>query len=391
MSMNFTPSAAVRRVASTSKRPAMGPAPAGTVSLAMGEPNFDTPEPIIDAAVAALLAGETHYADQNGLILLRELLAEKVSAQGSMDFGAHQVLVSHGATAGLASVILGTVGPGDRVIIPEPSYSLYADLVELAGGTPVMVGAAPDMHWDLKALGRELTDAAMIVFSNPCNPTGIIHTREELEFLGEALAGTDTIVLADEAYDAIVYEPSVFVSALAVKSLAERTIYCQTLSKTYAMTGWRIGYVAGPVDMIAAASRVHRTINGSVNTAVQLASCKALETNPQVIDNMVESYRERRDLLRDLLSDVPELTLYDIDGTFYLFVRYEADLSSEQVTAELREAGLLVRAGSEYGPSGEGHIRLSFATDPSSIEAAGRILREYFASKAATQIEALVQ
>ncbi|MFE7423121.1 pyridoxal phosphate-dependent aminotransferase [Rhodococcus sp. NPDC057529] len=382
MTISFTPSAAVDRVARTSKRPAMGPAPAGAVSLAMGEPDFDTPAPIVHAAETALRAGETHYADQNGLPRLREALAAKLSAQGVRDFGASEVLVSHGATAGLAAVITAAVGPGDRVVIPEPCYSLYADLVQLAGGEPVLVPPASDMHWDLDKLRHALVGAKMIVFSNPCNPTGIVHTQNELIALGEILKDTDTLVLSDEAYDVIVYEPTTFVSALAIESLRDRTIYCQTLSKTYAMTGWRIGYVAGPTDVIAAASRVHRTFNGSVNSSVQVAACAALETDQRIVDDMVASYRDRRDLLLDRLAAIPQVTSYDVDGTFYSFVRYNADRPSEHVTAELREAGLIVRAGAEYGPSGEGHIRLSFAADSTSIGRAADILQQYFASVA---------
>ncbi|MGF0313478.1 pyridoxal phosphate-dependent aminotransferase [Rhodococcus sp. IEGM1428] len=380
----FEPSPAVLRVAATSKRPAMGSAPENAVSLAMGEPDFDTPTAVIGAASAALEAGETHYADQNGLPSLRHALADKLSRDG-LEYNQDQILVSHGATAGLASAILATVGPGDRVVIPEPCYSLYADLVELAGGTTVFVGLSPDMHWDLPALRDALVGAKLMVFSNPCNPTGIVHTREELLALGTMIEGTDTLVIADEAYDAIVYRPTVFTSALDVESLRERTIYAQTFSKTYAMTGWRVGYIAGPADVIAAASRVHRTFNGSVNTAVQLAAHTALETGHEVIDGMVASYRERRDLLLELLAGIPHLSPYPVDGTFYSFVRYDLDVPSEQVTAELRGQGLLVRAGSEYGPSGEGHFRLSFAADADSIARAATVLRSYFSSVPANE------
>lgn len=382
MTISFTPSPAVDRLARTSKRPALGPAPTGAVSLAMGEPDFDTPEPIIQAAETALRSGETHYADQNGLPRLRAALAAKVAAQGQRDVRADDVLITHGATAGLAAAILAAVGPGDRVVIPEPCYSLYPDLVQLAGAEPVLVPAAADMHWDLDVLRRALAGAALIVFSNPCNPTGIVHTIDELTTLGAILAGTDTLVLCDEAYDAIVYEPTVFVSALAIDALRDRTIYCQTLSKTYAMTGWRLGYLAGPAEVIAAASRIHRTFNGSVNTAVQAAACTALTTDPHLVENMVTSYRDRRDLLLDQLAAIPRLSSYAIDGTFYSFVRYDLDRPSEQVTAELRAAGLIVRAGAEYGPTGEGHIRLSFAADKTSIIRATNILQQYFATAA---------
>jgi aspartate aminotransferase len=329
----------------------------------MGEPDFDTPQPIVSAAIEALRGGATHYVDQHGDPGLRAALATQVSQLAGLPYGDNQILVTHGATGALASAILALVDPGDTVAIPEPGYSLYSDLVRLSGGTPVFVPLTPNLHWDLDAMSTVVREAKLVVFANPCNPTGVVHTRAELGALAEMLVGSDTLVLADEAYSTIVFEPTVFHSALTVDDLRERTIYCQTLSKAYAMTGWRLGYLAGPTEVIAAAGRIHRTFNGSVNAAVQRAALAAVEHGSPLSEPMLAAYHKRRDVLFERLAGIPALSARLPEGTFYAFVHYDLSMSSTQLATELREAGVLVRPGAEYGPSGEGHLRLSFAAD----------------------------
>jgi aspartate/methionine/tyrosine aminotransferase len=350
-----------------SRRPALAPAPPGSVSLAMGEPDHATPLPVVEAAMAALRKGETHYADQQGLRMLRAELASRLPACPGRSWTADDVLVTHGATAALTAVVLAMIGPGDRVVIPEPAYSLYADLVVLAGGTVDFVPLAPDLHWDLDALARALPGAAMMLFSNPSNPTGIVHSRQELEVLGELLEGTGTLVVSDEAYHRLVYPGHVLTSALEVQSLSDRTVYVQTFSKTYAMTGWRVGYLAGPREVVDAAAQTHRTSNGSVNTAVQYAALAALGLPDGVVDAMVDTYRRRREIVVASLSGLPGLHLAPPEGAFYGFLRYDVDRPSEVVARELAERQVMVRAGAEYGPSGEGHVRISFAASADDL------------------------
>ncbi|GII96816.1 pyridoxal phosphate-dependent aminotransferase [Sinosporangium siamense] len=352
---------------SFSRRPALAPAPPGAVSLAMGEPDFPTPPPVVEAAVAALRAGNTHYADQKGLPALRAALASRVPAHPGRTWTADDIVVTQGATAALAAVVLAMVGPGDRVVIPEPAYSLYADLVVFAGGTVDFVPLAPDMHWDLDALAAALPGAAMMIFSNPSNPTGVVHRKQELEALGELLDGSDVLVVSDEAYHRLVYPGHVMTSALEIESLRDRTVYVQTFSKTYAMTGWRVGYLTGPREVVDAAAHAHRTYNGSLNTAAQHAALAALDLPDGVVDAMVDRYRQRRELVVAQLSGVPGLHLVPPEGAFYGFLRYHADLPSEGVARELAERGVMVRAGAEYGPSGEGHVRISFAASEDDL------------------------
>ncbi len=357
----FTTAERVAEVRRSSLRPALSPAPQGAVSLAMGEPDFDTPAPIVEAAERALREGHTHYANQQGLPELRAALAEGLP--GDVTWAAEDVLITHGATGGLAALIYSVVGPGDRVVIPEPAYSLYADLVRLAGGTVQHVPLAADLHWDLEALRSALPGARMIIFSNPGNPTGIVHTRRELKALGQMLEGTETLVVADEAYSRLVYGDRTFVSALEVEELAGRTVYVQTFSKAYAMTGWRIGYVVASPQVLSGVALVHRTSVGSMNTAVQLAALTALRLDEEELRPMLKAYARRREIVIEELSEVPIPGFGYIapEGAFYAMIRYGLDRPSFDVAEDLKAQGVVVRAGAEYGPSGEGMIRISFA------------------------------
>lgn len=365
--IDFTAAPAVLRVESTSRRVQQPASSADLVSLAVGEPDFDTPQKIVEAANASAARGRTHYAPMAGDPALRQRLATEITALRGRATDASDILVTQGGTAGLSAAILATVGPGDRVVIPDPTYSLYADLVSLAGATAVHVPLADDLHWDPDALRDALPGARMFVFCNPGNPTGIVHSRAEIEALADMLAGTDTIVLADEAYAALSFTDEPFTSALQVPGLEGRTIYCQTFSKNYAMTGWRVGYLWGPSAIIEAATRVHGTFNGSLNTFVQDAAVVALDECDADIERMRASYLRRREIMRGALAEVPGLELSEPEGAFYFFPRYDAPLSAVEMVAYLREHGVAVRPGSEFGPNGEGRIRLSYAASDDAI------------------------
>ncbi len=366
--LTFAPSDAVQRVVRGSRRAQQPASSADLVSLAVGEPNFDTPAPIVEAAAAALRAGRTHYAPAMGEPALREDLAARIDALTGEHVDAADVLITHGGTGGLTAAILAIVNPGDKVVIPDPTYSLYADLIAMAGGITVPVPLAADLHWDLDALEQALPCAKLFIFCNPGNPTGIVHSAEELTRLGQALAGTDTIVLSDEAYADLTFTDAPFTSALSVPSLEGRLVYCQTFSKSYAMTGWRVGYLWGPSEIIAAAARVHSTANGSLNTAVQDAARVALTDCGDDIAGMFDAYAQRRLLMHDGLATIDGLQVSSPEGAFYLFPRYDLDVPSVELVATLRAAGVAVRPGAEFGAGGEHHLRLSYAASNDAIE-----------------------
>ncbi|UKA58539.1 pyridoxal phosphate-dependent aminotransferase [Arthrobacter sp. FW306-2-2C-D06B] len=366
---DFQPSEAVQRIQRTSLRVQQPQSKGDLVSLAMGEPDFDTPAQVRAAAARALEDGFTHYSPLLGELVLREELAARIGQLLGGVASAGDVLITQGGTAGLSAAILGIVNPGDKVVIPDPTYSLYADLVSMAGGITVPVPLADDLHWDLEALATALEGARMFVFCNPSNPTGIVHSRRELEALADMLTGTDTLILSDEAYSDLVYTPEPFTSALEIEALAGRTIYCQTFSKSYAMTGWRVGYLWGPSDVIASAARIHNTFNGSMNQAVQYAALTALKTCGPDIERMHASYALRRELMANGLRQIPGLTVSSPEGAFYLFPKYDAELPAAAMVAHLRNHGVAVRPGSEFGRNGEFHLRLSYAASSEAITA----------------------
>ncbi|WP_327393528.1 aminotransferase class I/II-fold pyridoxal phosphate-dependent enzyme [Streptomyces sp. NBC_01186] len=363
----FATAEAVARIAAASRRTQQPQSRGDLVSLAMGEPDFDTPHLVTEAAHASLRAGRTHYSPLLGEAALREALAEKLAATAGAPVDAGDILITQGGTAGLAASILGIVNPGDKVVVPDPTYSLYADLVSMAGGTVVPAPLGPDLHWDLDRLAEALTDARLFVFCNPSNPTGIVHSREELDALAGLLDGTSTIVISDEAYSGLDYTGRPFTSAISLDALRDRTVYCQTFSKSYAMTGWRVGYLWGPPQLIQASARIHNTFNGSVNTFIQDAALVAVRSCEEDVARMRSAYEVRREIMRTELAAIPGLTLSSPEGAFYQFPRYDIDLPSVEVVAALRAHGVAVRPGSEFGARGEGHLRLSYAASPESI------------------------
>ena len=369
----FKPSLAVTRVQEGSQRPTTRPGP-GVISLALGEPDFDTPAQITEAAIDALRGGYTHYVDFSGDPELREALAAAVSKTARAAYAADQIFVTHGGTAAITSTVMAVANPGDRIVIPNPNYSLYADAAYLAGAVPVYVPSTEDYHLDLERLDEALKGARLLVICNPCNPTGAVYRRDELESVVALAEKHDVLVLSDEAYCEIVYDGHEFTSLLAFDALRERLIYCQTYSKTFAMTGWRCGYLAGPRDIMRAVGFINRTYNGAPNAAVQRAALAAAQIGPKLAVPMRAEYAKRRALVVEHARGIVGLDAQPPEGTFYLFARYDLGIPSRELTARLMEGGVAVRAGSEYGPGGENHIRFSFATSPENIvEALARV------------------
>lgn len=365
----YKQSAAIGRVVENSLRPTGGAAPEGAVSLAMGEPDFDTPPVIVDAAIRALEQGWTHYGDLNGDPELRSFIALEASEESGHPIDPDSVLISHGGAAAISSSVLALVGSGDKVIIPNPTYSLYADVVRLAGGEPVFVPTNSENQLDVPALLEAAQGARLIIVCNPVNPTGAVLSAASLEELARGLTGTNTLVLADEAYAHLVYSDD-FISSLSIQGLRERLVYCQTFSKTYAMTGWRIGYVISPPEIAALIKTAHRTLNGSIAAATQRAALEAIKRGPDLAKDMMEAYTQRRSYVLKRLSKMEGVEFIEPQGAFYVFFKYPQNMESTRMLQKLRDCGVLLRAGSEYGPAGEGHLRLSFAANMDTLEIA---------------------
>ncbi|RAX14925.1 aminotransferase class I/II-fold pyridoxal phosphate-dependent enzyme [Pseudarthrobacter sp. AG30] len=363
----YSPARTAATVSDNSLRPVTGVVPEGLVSLGIGEPDFPTPTSIVDAMCSALQAGYTNYGDFNGDPELRELIAHRTTQQTGAAISSNDVLITHGGSSAITATLMATVNPGDQVVIPEPTYSLYADIVRLIGAIPVFVPLTPQHQLDVEKVATAAKSARLLVLCNPGNPTGVILRKESLERLGRALEGTGCLVLADEAYADFDYN-STFVPCLAVPEIRERIVLCQTLSKTYSMTGWRVGYVIAPPGISGWIRQVHRGMNGSINAAVQRAAIVALTLGPSQVAEQIREYRKRKDYVLDRLRRIPGLRWVDPEGAFYVLVYYSDPVSSLDMVQRLRDHGVLVRAGNEYGPSGEGSIRLSFAAGQEILE-----------------------
>ncbi|MDI2036479.1 Aspartate/prephenate aminotransferase [Paenarthrobacter nitroguajacolicus] len=362
-------SLAVARILKASRRPSsLGTVDSGSIALSMGEPDAGTPRPVVDAGIEALKQGRTRYTALTGLPKLRKALAAKLSVQAARAIKPEQVVVTHGGSAGLAAAVIAMVNAGDRVVIPEPTYSLYGDHVAMVGGEAVWVPNSPNGSLDLERLEHEAATARMIILCNPSNPTGLVYSAEELVSLAHILERhPNVLLLADEAYADIVFDGVPFLSALQLHSIADQVIYCSTFSKSYAMTGWRLGFVVASPERSAAINLVHRSINGSINTFVQDAALVALQTPEADLAQLRASYQRRRDVVVEHLQSAPRVNLLPPEGAFYAFPKIDCDLTSDEMTQRFARNGVVVRSGSEFGPSGEGHVRISFAADVDSL------------------------
>lgn len=333
----------------------------------MGEPWQGTSPTIVDSAVESLRAGRTRYAPLAGSPTLREAIVEHLEGRHSRRFAQDQVVCTHGASGGLAATMLTIVRPGDRVVIPEPTYSLYADHVALAGGEVVWVANHPDGSVDVDAVVEALPGARLLVLCSPCNPTGNVVSAPELQELSEAAASVGALLLCDEAYCDIVFDGRSFCSVLDLPE-SDQVICARTFSKSYAMTGWRLGYVVAPPRVASGINLVHRTFAGALSTFVQDAGIAALATPVDELAEYRAQYERRRDLVIERLQGLPGVTALRPQGAFYAFVRVDTELLADELTARCAEAGVLVRSGTEYGPSGEHAIRISFAVGLDELE-----------------------
>ncbi len=345
------------------------------VRLETGDPDFATPPHIVQALGDAVEQGYTHYAQFQGDPELRATIADQLTRKSGTPWTADEVTITNGGSGAVYSAMVGSLNAGDQVLMPQPTFSLYGDVAVSIGAEVTNVPLDEDYHLNLDALRSAAGPRArMVILVNPCNPTGAVFRRDELIALAEFCVERDLLLLADEAYDHIVFDGHEFVSALTLPDIAERLVFTQTFSKTYAMTGWRLGYLAAKAGIAKSGMIVHRTAVGAVNSAVQRAGLVALTTPSDWPDRMVEEYAHRRGMLDELLRDASGLTWRQPQGTFYGWIKYDADVPARAMVPFLLRHGVAVRSGTEFGPGGEGHIRLSFATSRENIrEGAQRI------------------
>lgn len=337
------------------------------IHFEIGRPDFDTPPHIKEAAKLALDEGHVHYAPNGGILALREALAMRLKADKQLDYNPeNEIMVTAGGQEALYLTFLGLLNPGDEVIIPDPSFGPFALGIQLAGGVPVKVALDPasNFSYDFAAAKRALSPRTKAILVNsPQNPTGGFLTKEQLKQVADFALENDLILISDEAYDQLVYEGT-FISPASFPGMKDRTIVCGTLSKTYAMTGWRIGYIAASEAIIGAAIRLQQNIMLSLCTFAQHGAVAALTGPQDCVESMVQEFSRRRLLVLDMLKQIPGLELTGIPkGAFYAFPRITLpQVTSAQVADSLlNQAGVAVVDGLAFGEGGNGHIRISYA------------------------------
>ncbi|TMC99095.1 MAG: aminotransferase class I/II-fold pyridoxal phosphate-dependent enzyme [Chloroflexi bacterium] len=348
--------------------------------LHIGDPCFATPPHIVDAATAAMAEGYTHYPPSRGDPELRIAVAKHASLRAGRRIEATDVLITAGATEAIYCALTAVLDPGDEVILFDPSYSLYGAIVDQIGAVPVLVAMTPELRPDLDRLHRAVTDKTrLVVINNPVNPTGVVFTERELNAIAEIAVARDLLVLADEIYGELVFTQS-FSTCLAMPELADRLLYVNGFSKTYAMTGWRLGYLIAPAELLPAAYVIHSNCASVVSWPAQRAGIAALQGRREPIDEMIAGYLARREDMLLGLAGTPGLTLTRPEGAFYLYVGFSFDtpIRSADLAKLLLAEGVAVRSGTEYGPSGEGHLRLSYSATFDDIRTGAQRLHRVF-------------
>ena len=344
------------------------------ISLGIGEPDFVTPEPILQAGIASLGRGETAYTSNSGTLELRQALSRHLQRLYGVSYDAEsELLITVGVSEALYLALTAIVDPGDEVIVPEPCFVAYTPEVVFAGGVPVTIATKVEDNFQVtaEAIERKITPKTKaLLLGYPNNPTGAVVSRENLTQIGELAAQHDLLVISDEIYDRLVYGRA-HVCVAALPGMRERTITLGGFSKDYAMTGWRLGYAGAPAELLAAMRKVHQYTIMSAPTTAQAAGVKALETGDPFVADMVAEYDRRRRLLVSGLNTLG-LDCFDPGGAFYAFPSVARSGMDDTVFAEslLQEEEVAVVPGSAFGASGQGYVRMAYATAYEKIEEA---------------------
>ncbi len=364
------------------------------IGLGAGEPDFDTPQHIKNAAIAAINKGFTKYTSVGGTPELKKAVIAKFKYENGLDYSAKQILVSCGGKQSFFNLVLSTINPGDEVIIPAPYWVSYPDIVLIAEGKPVFIETSIDQSFKITAAELELAitpRTKMFVINSPSNPSGSVYTLKELQKLGEVLRKHPNIIIAtDDMYEHIMLSDNKFTNILnACPDLYPQTIVLNGVSKAYAMTGWRIGFCGGPENIITAMENIQSQSTSNPTSISQVAAETALTGDQSCITPMVAAFRERNNFVTEKLNAIPGIKCLSSDGAFYTFAdtsRAIADLHKKGILTVdsdiafseylLEQAGVAVVPGSAFGS--EGYIRLSFATSMNNLETALERIKRLF-------------
>ncbi|MBZ9626011.1 pyridoxal phosphate-dependent aminotransferase [Clostridium sp. FP2] len=341
------------------------------ISFAIGEPDFITPENIIEAGVTALRNGATHYTPNVGYTPLREAIRDDYNRRG-FDYKLENIMVTVGAMESLYLSMLAILDLRDEIIISDPHFTNYYGMAVQCGAVPVLVTVLEEngFMYDIDKLRKAVTNKTKVIIVNsPSNPTGGVASAENLKAIAELAIEKDLYVISDEMYKYLNYTGEEYVSIASFPGMIERTIVIDGLSKSHAMTGWRVGYTAGPENVVAAMTKMQENVVSSVTTVSQFAAVEAITGSQEVRDSMIKEYKKRRDLVVRLINGIDNISCEEPKGAFYAFINIKkTGLSSEEFAVKLlKEQHVIVVPGNGFGPGGEGFVRLSYATSKENI------------------------
>ena len=351
------------------------------ISLGGGEPDFKTPWSVRDAGIRSLELGRTKYTANSGLKELRGEICNYLQRRFDLHYKEENILVTVGGSEAIDLTIRAVVQPGDEVIIPEPCFVCYEPITQLTGGVPVHIATRAEDQFRLTAdqLRAAITPRTkLLIFPYPNNPTGAVMSAAEMEEIAAVLRETNVLVLSDEIYSELTYGLDRHVSIASLPGMEERTIVVNGFSKSYAMTGWRLGYAAGPAPLVKVMTKIHQSCIMSAPTTSQYAAITALRQCDDQIEMMRDEYNRRRRYVVKALNDMG-LTCFEPRGAFYVFpsIQISGLTSSEFCEQLLREKEVAIIPGSAFGASGEGYARISYAYSVDHLQTAMKRIREF--------------
>ena len=351
------------------------------ISLGVGEPDFKTPWSVRDAGIRSLELGRTKYTANSGLKELRGEICNYLQRRFDLHYKEENIQVTVGGSEAIDLTIRAVVQPGDEVIIPEPCFVCYEPITQLTGGVPVHIATRAEDQFRLTAdqLRAAITPRTkLLIFPYPNNPTGAVMSAAEMEEIAAVLRETNVLVLSDEIYSELTYGLDRHVSIASLPGMAERTIVVNGFSKSYAMTGWRLGYAAGPAPLVKVMTKIHQSCIMSAPTTSQYAAITALRQCDDQIEMMRDEYNRRRRYVVKALNDMG-LTCFEPRGAFYVFpsIQISGLTSSEFCEQLLREKEVAIIPGSAFGASGEGYARISYAYSVDHLQTAMKRIREF--------------
>lgn len=347
------------------------------VSFGVGEPDFNTPKNIIEAANRAMEEGKTKYTATSGIVELKEAIAKKLKEDNKLNYKTKNIIISTGAKQSLANLFMAILNPGDEVIIPVPYWVSYPELVKLSDGVPVFIETKKENSFkvtydELKSVLSKNTKA--IVINSPNNPTGTVYSKEDLEVIARFAKENDLIIISDEIYEKLIYGGEKHISIASLnEDTFKRTVVINGFSKAYAMTGWRIGYAACyNEDLIKVMNNIQSHMTSNTNSITQFAALEALNGDQKTIENMVKEFSLRRDLMIDLINKIEDITFIEPKGAFYIMIDLSKVLEKANIKGSmefanrlLKEENVVVIPGIAFGE--DNFVRLSYATSKEEI------------------------